>query len=112
MQARARSALTEAMRTGDRPTVSALRTLLAALANAEAVSTLDADAATTSEHVAGAHAGLGAAEAERRVLTAADERAVLVTEIAEREQALAAVPDGPHADQIRTELRILRGYVD
>jgi uncharacterized protein YqeY len=112
MQARARGALTEAIRAGDRPTMSALRALLSALANAEAVPSADATLAATSEHIAGAHAGLGAAEAERRTLTPADEQAVLAAEIAEREHALAIVPDGPHADQLRTELRVLRGYLD
>jgi uncharacterized protein len=108
MQARARSALTEAMRAGDRPAVSALRALLGALANAEAVPSPEAVVTTTSEHIAGAHAGLGSAEAVRRTLTPADEQVVLRAEIHEREHALSLVPDGAHADLLRAELLALR----
>jgi uncharacterized protein YqeY len=79
---RLRAALLDARRARDAETVSTLRTALAALENAEAVPT---------ESVAGAledaPVGVGAAEAERRVLSEADELAVLDAEIAALHEA-------------------------
>lgn len=77
-----RQRLTAAMRERDRPAVNALRSVLAALDNAEAVPVASGPAAA-SEHVAGASVGLGAGEAARRELTVADEREVVEREIAE-----------------------------
>ncbi len=77
LRSRLRSALLEARRARDAETVSTLRTALAALENAEAVPT-DAAAGAIED----APVGVGAAEADRRVLTDADELAVLDAEIA------------------------------
>ncbi len=76
-----RSRLTVALRERDRAGAATLRSAIAALENAEAVPTTDDLAPTTSSHVAGAAVGLGAAEAERRVLTDADEKAIVSDEI-------------------------------
>jgi hypothetical protein len=84
-----RDRLTTAMRERDRTTVSTMRTAIAALENAEAVPTSVApgigggpDAETDpSRHVAGAMAGVGAAEAERLVLDEASEAAILRGEV-------------------------------
>jgi uncharacterized protein len=88
VQARLRAALTEALTTRDNAAVAAIRSALSAIANAEAV----APSATrprpgSSEHVAGAVAGLGATEAARRRLTEADITAILSAEISDRRSA-------------------------
>jgi hypothetical protein len=84
LRARLRERLTQAMRARDRRTADAVRSVLAALDNAEAVPNAERPAAADqSEHVAGAAVGLGAAEASRRVLTRKDERAVVEREVVE-----------------------------
>ena len=83
LRAALRTQLTTAMRARDRPTAGALRSVLAALENAEAVPTIDELPAVTSEYVAGAAEGLRAGEAPRRLLTPDDERAVVQREVAE-----------------------------
>lgn len=77
LRTRLRTALLEARRARDAETVSTLRTALAALENAEAV-----PAAARAGALEDSPVGVGAAEAERRVLTDADELAVLDAEIA------------------------------
>ena len=81
---RLRAALADALRQRDRVAVSALRSALSAIGNAEAVSP-EPDAATAgSAHIAGARAGLGAGEAERRRLSPADVSRIVAAEISER----------------------------
>ena len=82
LRTRLRAALLEARRARDAETVSTLRTALAALENAEAVP-VDARAGALED----APTGVGAAEAERRLLTDADELAVLDEEIASLHEA-------------------------
>lgn len=84
-----RSRLTVALRERDRAGAATMRSAIGALENAEAVPTTGDLASTTSSHVAGAAVGLGAAEAERRLLTDADERAIVGDEI----DALRAAAD-------------------
>ena len=68
--------------------MSALRSAMSAIGNAEAVDPGPARAAGTgSAHFAGTVAGLGAGEAERRRLTEADVAAIVRQEAAEREAA-------------------------
>jgi len=84
-----RDDLKAALKSRDRVAVTALRSALAAIENAEAVP-VDRPAgatAATSEHVAGAVGGLGAAEAERRHLTDADLRSIVEGEVRERSVA-------------------------
>lgn len=85
LRSRLRTALLEARKGGDADTVSTLRTALAALENAEAVPT-----ATAAGAIEAAPTGVGATEAVRRVLTDADEQAVLDAEIASLEEAARA----------------------
>jgi hypothetical protein len=95
-----RDRLKVAMRTGDRQTVGAVRSVLAALENAEAVpATSHATPLTQSEHVAGAAVGLGAAEAPRRVLSDTDERAVVEREVAELRQSAALLAEAGKAER-------------
>jgi uncharacterized protein YqeY len=88
VQQRLRDALRAAMKARDSVTVPALRTVLAAIANAEAVAAPEEQATVSgSRHVAGAASGLGAAEARRRDLTGAGIAAIIAAEIAERHRA-------------------------
>ncbi len=106
-----RNHLTEAMRARDRQTAGAMRSVLAALENAEAVPTAHAAPAAASEHYAGAADGVGAGEAERRVLTVDDERVIVEREIAElRSSAEVFAAVGEH--QRSSELTRLAGVVE
>lgn len=84
--ARLRADLTAAMKGRDTDTVRVLRVVLGAVGNAEAqpVDTDPPTALTVSGGIAGAAAGLGAAEAERRVLTEQDVREIIRAEREER----------------------------
>ena len=81
LRTRLRRRLSTAVRDQDRPAVSALRSALAALDNAEAVQPDEDFQPEVSQHVAGGVAGLGAAEVERRVLDAESQRAIVKAEI-------------------------------
>ncbi len=78
---RARTALGESMRARDKEATSALRGLLSAFANAEAVPT-DVRAGAIEAAV-----GIGQAEADRRVLGEEDLRELARSEIAEHREA-------------------------
>ena len=85
---RLRHELLAARRGGDRAVAATLRSTLAALANAEAVAVEDDAATVTSEYVAGL--GAGATDVPRRVVTEAEQRALVEAEIAELRQAETA----------------------
>jgi uncharacterized protein YqeY len=110
LELRLRSALSAAMRARETDAVRALRTALAAVANAEAVDADPSAVTATSVHVAGAHAGLGAAEMSRREL---DEDQVRALVAAERDERLTAADEldghgqGEHADRLRREAAAL-----
>jgi uncharacterized protein YqeY len=110
IERRARTWLTEAVRSRDMVTVSALRGVLSAIANAEAVPppVHDGPAAAVSEHVAGAAAGLGAAEAARRELTDEEVADIVRGEIAEHHAAVDALGGrGERAERMRAEAVVL-----
>jgi hypothetical protein len=113
-----RTRLTAAMRDRDRVAVSALRTTLAALDNAEAVPVEDVGGGISvqsgSEHVAGAAVGVGAAEADRRQLTEDGERAVVASEVASLLDAAGhrrAAGDASGADDAVAAARLLEAVV-
>lgn len=81
LRATLRSRLTVALRERDRAAAATLRSAIAALDNAEAVPTGDGRGPVTSAHVAGAAIGVGAAEADRLLLTDGDEREIVGDEI-------------------------------
>lgn len=114
VRARLRAALTPAMRARDTAAVAALRSALAALDNAGAVPTSTDPASPASEHVAGAVAGVGAAEVARRELTEAEQVAIVRAEVAER-GAAATVADGAgradHAARLRAEAAALTPHL-
>lgn len=113
-----RSALLVARKRRDADAIAALRTTLAAIANAEAVPTAPGTAsasASTSWHVAGTVEGLGAAEAPRRMLSEDDVRAIVVAELTEREAAAARYRGLGHAeraDRLIAEADALRPFTD
>lgn len=82
-----RSALVPAMRAKDEAAVSALRSAMSAVANGQAVDVREVDLRGTesSEHVAGALVGVGAAEVERRALSEGDARSIVEAERWSRE---------------------------
>jgi uncharacterized protein YqeY len=130
MRASLRVDLTAAIKSRDRVAVTALRSALAAIDNAESVPAEHSPGASTStgtggtgtggtggtggQHIAGAVSGLGATEAERRHLTEADLRAILETEITDRATAAANYEQLGRADQatqLHAEAQILRRYL-
>ena len=112
IRARLRSALAGALKARDTSTVSALRTTLSSIGNAEAVDPGPTRLArTSSAHFAGAVAGVGAGEAERRRLTEADVAAIVRAEAAEREAAATEYERGGHAEEAARLRRGTRGLL-
>jgi uncharacterized protein len=137
---RLRRALPAAMKARDAPAVAALRSALAAIENAEAVDSPEAGdkaeaardagpaegaepgtvAGTRTEPgsdapaFAGTVLGVGAAEAERRRLTATQTAEIVRAEIAERESAADAYDragQAERAERLRNEARVLRTHL-
>ncbi len=108
LRGRLRVALTGAMKARDRVAVSALRSALAAIDNAEAV---DASAGPQgSLAIEASPVGVGAAEVERRVLSEEQVEALVRTEIAEREAAArdyARTGSAEHAELLRAQARAI-----
>lgn len=109
-----RAALVPAMRAKDTVAVSALRSALAAIANAEAVDQTvvpdEGRTAATSPHVAGALVGLGAGEVARRQLSDDDVRRIVVAEVDGREVDAATLERhgaAQRADVLRAEAAVL-----
>jgi regulator of protease activity HflC (stomatin/prohibitin superfamily) len=100
-----RRQLSAAVREHDRPAVSALRSALAALDNAEAVRPGEDLQPEVSQHIAGGMAGVGAAEVERRVLDVESQRALVRAEI--ESSLTAAMTYQQHGQRTRAaELRM------
>jgi uncharacterized protein YqeY len=95
-----RRALRDALKSRDMVAVSALRSALGAIDNATAVPAWPAAAASASSpHIAGAAAGLGATEAERRRLSDDDVSSIVRAEVAERQAAARDYERAGHADR-------------
>ncbi len=111
-----REDLKAALEARDRVAASALRSALAAIEHAEALPVAPRDAVVTgNDHVAGAVAGPGATEAERRRLTVADVRAVVEEEVRERTAAAEEcerLGRDDHAARLRAEAQVLGRYLD
>ncbi|HEY7277778.1 MAG TPA: hypothetical protein VH594_17535 [Trebonia sp.] len=114
LRAALRRDLVSAMKARQPDAVAALRAAIAAIDNAEAVPAPEARQAATSSHIAGARAGLGAAEAARRDLSDSDQRALLRDQItgytseADRYEALGQ-PDA--AARLRAQAHLLSAYL-
>jgi len=97
IRTRLRRALGVALKAREAGAVSALRSAMSAIGNAEAVDPASRPAGTGSAHFAGTVAGLGAGEAQRRLLTEADADAIVRQEAAEREAAAGEYERGGRA---------------
>src|SRR6516225_9361469 len=116
MRERLRSALREAIAARDAVAVSALRSALAAIGNAEAVpAPHDRVARSTSAYIAGAAASIGAVEVARRSISEADVKTIIGEEIADRLEAADAFDRRGHvarARRLRREAEILDAITD
>ena len=125
IRARMRRGLVDAMKARDQQAVSALRSTLARIDNAEAVDAdgLDADGLDAEPAlyrgdrrpaVAGSVPGVGAAEVDRRVLTPEEMAAVVRDDVEEREMAaevLERVGRPDHAERLRAQAKLLTTYL-
>lgn len=110
-----RTSLKAAMRGRDTLAVSALRSGLAAIDNAEAVPTQPTPFGDDESPIAGAAIGVGATEAGRRELTLEDVHAVLRAEITERHEAIKEIEAAGRADRasdLRHEADVLESVLD
>ena len=109
-----RRGLTRAMKAREPDAVSALRTAIAAIDNAEAVPAPDESPATTSGHIASAHAGIGATEAARRNLSPSEQQAILRDQVsaynAEADR-YAALGQQDAAARLRAQAGLLSAYL-
>ena len=108
VRARLSATLPVAMKARDRVAVAALRSALAAVANAEAV---PVDSAPRAGALEDAASGPGAADAPRRELTEDDVRALVVGEVEDRDRAaaeLAGLGRVEDAARLTAEADVLR----
>lgn len=113
LRSRLRADLTSAIKARQRDAVSALRTVIAAIDNAEAVEAPASQTEPTDEHIAGARAGVGSTEVPRRVLCLADALGLVQAEISERiaeADRMELLGQQPTADRLRREAAILQIY--
>jgi uncharacterized protein YqeY len=103
-----------AIKTRQTDTVTALRTALAAIDNAEAVNSQGRTKTIASEYIAGASAGVGSTEATRRDLYVDDLHAILREQITERTSAADIYDEHGQthaADRLRREANVLTKYI-
>jgi uncharacterized protein YqeY len=113
LRTRLRTDLRAAMKAQARDEMAALRSLIAAIDNAESVEDSSPPPRTSSEHVAGAVQGLGAADGTRRTLSERDLQRIIEAELwerdaqAERLDLLGRVGDASH---LRVEADVIARY--
>ncbi|MBB4685577.1 polyprenol phosphomannose-dependent alpha 1,6 mannosyltransferase MptB [Amycolatopsis jiangsuensis] len=116
MRADLRDDLKVALKSRDRAAVTALRSALAAIDNAEAVPVgPTVDTTVGNERVAGVAVGLGAAEVPRRDLTDADVRSIVENEVRERTEAAEQyerLGRAEQAEQLRAEAAVLQRHLE
>lgn len=105
LRTRLREQLSAAVREHHRIAVAALRDAIAALDNAEVVEPNEHQTATSSEYVAGGVVGLGAGEAERRVLDPEAQCAIVKAEIEARLAAATTYEQHGHSSRA-ADLRV------
>lgn len=113
LRLRLRRALPTAMRARDSAAVSALRSALAALDNAEAVPVGEEE--RLGPALEQSPVGVGATEAARRELSEQQVTDIVRAEAAERLQAAALLPSPTHADRVarlRSEAAVLLALLD
>ncbi len=109
-----RSDLVAAMKARRPEIVSALRTAIAAIDNAEAIEVHDGGEALASGHFAGARAGVGSTEAARRVLSIGEVRSLVEAQVTERIAGADrndALGQRAAASRLRREADVLRRYL-
>jgi len=108
---RLNQALGRALKSRDAIAVSALRSAVAAIGNAEAADAGTASPATTSSpYFAGTAVGVGAGETQRRRLSGAQVDEIVRAEISERQAAAREYEQAGHADRaarLRSEAHVL-----
>lgn len=108
---RLRSDMRQAMKENRRLELEELRSLLACISNAEAVSPVDPNVVSQTE-IAGAVVGVGNTEVERKTLSAEDVAAVLRAEIDEMHDILALIDsNSDYAADLRTKIAIVEKYL-
>ncbi|MEV1249288.1 GatB/YqeY domain-containing protein [Nonomuraea sp. NPDC050022] len=117
MRANLRDDLKTALKARDRIAITALRSALAAIENAEAVpvDSPSPGGPEYNEHFAGSTAGLGTADVERRLLTEADLLSILEKEVRERSvaaQEYERLGRDDHAERLRAEAEVLSRYLE
>ncbi|MET0998305.1 MAG: hypothetical protein ABWX73_06290 [Marmoricola sp.] len=108
------AALTRAMKARDQVAVSALRSTLGALANAEAVGVGTPAAGAGSADVAGSTFGIGSTEAVRRALAVRETADLVLSEAVEREDAARGYDAAGHpaqAERLRAEASVIRSFL-
>ena len=113
LRTRLRQDLRAAMKAQRRDEMAALRNLIAAIDNAESVEDASSTPLSASEHVAGSVRGLGAADAERRSLSARDLQRIIETELWERDaqaERLTLLGRVDDAARLRTEADVIARY--
>lgn len=113
LRVRLRQALPEAMRARDKAAVSALRSTLAALDNAEAAPVTEADLRGVA--LEQSPVGAGATEAARQELSERGVTEIVRAEAGERLAAAAGLTSPAHADRaarLRAEAAVLLRFLD
>ena len=113
-----RTKLTSALKNRDRVAAGALRSVIAELDNAEAIEVVETETETGSvstEYMAGGVVGLGAAEANRHELSAAEQQALVEREIAARLAAAGEYDElgqSEPAARLRHEADVIRDALE
>jgi uncharacterized protein YqeY len=115
MRSRMRQDMTAALKDRDEVTVAALRSAIAAIDNAEALDTSANTARDTgSQHIAGATAGVGSSDVERRILSDAEVQGIIRRQVEERREAADQYVKLGREDQamrLRREAGVLSDYL-
>ncbi len=112
LRQRLRDALVAAMKERDRVAVTALRSTLAAIDNAEAVDT--SAVASGSLAIESSPVGVGAAEVERRLLSDEDIVQIVRSEVADREAAAIDYDRAGRSERaraLRAEVQVLSSHL-
>jgi len=108
------AALIRAMMARDQVAISALRSTLGALANAEAVGVGTPVGGAGSADVAGSTLGVRSTEAVRRVLAGRETADLVLSEAVERENAARGYDDArqdARAERLRAEAAVIRSFL-
>jgi hypothetical protein len=101
------------MKAQRREEMAALRTLIAAIDNAEAIGDVASSSPPSSAHVAGAVPGFAAADAARRTLSERDLQRIIEAELWERDaqaERLTLLGRSDDASRLRLEADVIARY--